>query len=35
MLRSSPPETFVIMTPGMFKSLWSEQDGDLTFLHKI
>ncbi len=42
MLRSSPPRTFVltsrqvvITTSGAFKSLWSEQDGDLTFLHKI
>ncbi len=41
MLRSSPPRTFVltsrqvvITTSGAFKSLWSEQDGDLTFLHK-
>ncbi len=40
--RSSPPWTFVltsrrvvITTSGAFKSLWSEQDGDLTFLHKI
>ncbi len=40
--RSSPPRTFVltsrpvvITTSGAFKSLWSEQDGDLTFLHKI
>ncbi len=42
MLLSSPPGTFVltswqvvITTSGAFKSLWSEQDGDLTFLHKI
>ncbi len=42
LLRSSPPRTFVltsrqvvITTSGAFKSLWSEQDGDLTFLHKI
>ncbi len=42
MLRSSPPGKFVltswqivITTSGAFKSLWSEQDGDLTFLHKI
>ncbi len=41
-LRSSPPRTLVltsrqvvIRTSGAFKSLWSEQDGDLTFLHKI
>ncbi len=27
--------TYVITTSGAFKSLWSEQDGDLTFLHKI
>ncbi len=25
----------VIMRSGAFKSLWWEQDGDLTFLHKI
>ncbi len=42
MLRLSPPGTFVltswqvvIMTLGAFKSLWSEQDGNLTLLHKI
>ncbi len=42
MLCSSPPGKFVltswqvvITTSGAFKSLWSELDGDLTFLHKI
>ncbi len=42
MLRSSPPRTLVltsrqvvITTSGAFKSLWSEQDGDLTFLQKF
>ncbi len=42
MLRSSPHGTFVltswqvdIRTSCAFKSLWSEQDGHLTFLHKI